>query len=217
MKYPFYPVLLFLVTMSLSGLAQNGYREGFHGGFGFSAATVNFHQNGAGAFSMVLRRDLIYSERWAISLGTNLTLGTEDENGIAFPVVVTVLVIEDAFGGHAARFNDYYDDDSKNGYNIRTFASLPLLLHFNYGLDAGHDTEDRFGFFLGGGASWTTTGYSYRHGRQKTIDFWGLVADAGIRFSGKELGFSLTRPFLDPVGPIQQPLMYQIRWVWVHL
>lgn len=184
----------------------------WHVGAGINLATIDFHQNGAGAFIVPIRYDFLQMRNSSFSLGTHLMAGTEDEYGVSFPVLVALLALANGAGAHAADFTNNYNDTGKNGYSIRFFTSIPLLLQFNIGYGSPNEKEYALGWFIGGGSNLTVTGYTYEEGRQRTTSFWGLVIDGGLRFEKNgELGFSITRPFLDQIGPIQHPLMFQLR------
>jgi hypothetical protein len=59
--------------------------------------------------------------------------------------------------------------------------------------------------------SYTLTGYTLYKTMQQSTHFFGWVGNAGIRLrNGTDLGFSLTLPRNNPVGPIRNPVFYQL-------
>ena len=187
-------------------------KQNWHGGFGISGGSINFNRNGFGDFLFPLRYDFLHVGRSTFSLGTRFSFGSEDENGISFPVLVAFLLIFKSAGVGDDWSNFTNGSGGKEGLAIRFFTDEPILLHYNWGYGTANGSDAPIGFFLGAGPAITITGYSYEHNQQRTATFWGLQADGGLRFPlNTELGFSVTHPLDGPVGPIQNPLMYQIR------
>ena len=79
-------------------------------------------------------------------------------------------------------------------------------------MGTSEDTGDpHVGFYIGGGMSYTITGIPLSGSFQQNTSFFGWVANAGVRFArDKDLGFSVTRPLQNPIGPINNPVMYQL-------
>jgi hypothetical protein len=201
---------LILSAILLSFLYSDGqliHSNNWHGGFGLSGGTLNFKQNASVGFAIPLRYSLIQFHNSSISLGTSLKIGAEDKYGIAFPVVLAYLVASGLSGGAAPDPSDI--DISKT---VRFYTSFPLLLNYNFGLGARNWSNERFGFYLGGGMSYTITGFTNSDGVQQSAFFLGLVANAGIRLGeGTELGLSLTLPLPagQAIGPINNPFFYE--------
>jgi hypothetical protein len=200
---------LILSFILLSFLHSNGqliHSNNWHGGFGFSGSTLNFKQNAALGFAIPIRYSLIQFDNSSISLGTSLKIGAEDKYGVAFPLIVAYFVATGLSGA---------DPDASNidiSKTVRFFTSFPLLLNYNFGMGARNWSDERFGFYLGGGMSYTITGFTNSAGVQQSAFFLGLVANAGIRLGeGTELGFSLTLPLPagQSIGPINSPLFYE--------
>lgn len=207
--------LLLLVLCTLYANGQIHYKsENWHGGIGFTAASLNFHQNGAGGLAIPFRYDLLKAGKSSISLGSNIKIGSADEYGVSFPVILALAALLNA-AGNGGGFGDLSGSGNNNGkdsYGINFFSEFPLLLHYNFGLGTCSDAGDPpFGFYIGGGMSYTITGIPISGGLQQSTAFFGWVANAGVRFSrSKDLGFSITRPLQNPIGPINNPIMYEL-------
>lgn len=179
-----------------------------HGGMGLAAGSLNFQQNGAGSLAIHYYYNLLSGDRSSFSIGTNLKVGSEDINGISFPAILGLLIA----GGASGSSPDLSNSDLSN--RIRFFGDFPLLLHYNWGLGAGKGTQGRFGFYLGGGMSYTVTGVTNSDGNERGVDFFGWMMDLGVRFArNKELGVSTTIPFSNPIGPIYNPILYQLSFI----
>ncbi len=185
-------------------------------GMGLTAATLNFHQNGITGFCFPVSYNLIQSEHSSLSLGTNLKIGTEDENGLLFPVVI---------GAAFASAVDPNLDPSLN-HQVAVYADFPLLLHYNFGVGAHRSfrsSTDNRGFYIGGGFTQTFTGYtSPKTGQAAQTDFRAWVADGGLRFrlntsTGLDLGLAISQPFRAPIGPIDRPLLFQFNIALISL
>ncbi len=205
MRIALIPILLLACFSTQSQELDNHYSR-WHGGIGLTAATLNFKQNGITGLCFPVSYDLLRDNRSSLSLGTNFKIGTEDENGLLFPV---------AIGAGFASGVDQNIDPSLN-HQIAVYNDIPLLLHYNFGAGAERYSGYQRGFYLGGGFTHTFTGYtSPQTGQAAQTDFWAWVADAGIRIQlpGKgvlDLGFSISQPLRTPIGPIHQPRMYQL-------
>jgi hypothetical protein len=200
---------LILSVIRLSFLHSNGqliHSNNWHGGFGLAGGTLNFKQNAALGFAIPIRYSLVQFDNSSFSLGTNLKLGAEDKYGIAFPIIITFFVASGLSGAQPDLSNV---DISKT---VRFFSSFPLLLNYNFGMGARNWSSERFGFYLGGGMSYTISGFTNSSGVQQSAFFLGWVANAGIRLGERtELGFSLTLPLPlgQSIGPINSPLFYE--------
>jgi hypothetical protein len=200
---------LFLLTFfSASSQLKDSYSR-WHGGFGLTAATLNFHQNGITGFCFPVWYDLFRNTYSSLSLGTNFKIGTEDENGLLFPVVIAA--------GIASTVDN--NIDGSINHQVAVYSDIPLLLHYNFGAGAERYDGYKYGYYLGGGFTQTFTGYTSPQTRQAAqTDFWAWVADGGIRIElpgqpeGRvlDLGFSISQPLRTPIGPIFQSRMYQL-------
>jgi hypothetical protein len=205
MRTPLIPLLLLSCCMAKGQYMDHQYSR-WHGGVGLTAATLNFKQNGITGLSFPLWYDLFRDNRSSLSLGTNFKIGTEDENGLLFPVVM---------GAAIASSVDPNIDPSLN-HQVTGYTDIPLLLHYNFGAGAQRYSGYKTGFYLGGGFTQTVTGYtSPQTGQAAKTNFWAWVADGGIRFklSGEgafDLGVSISQPLRTPIGPIHEPRMYQL-------
>lgn len=151
-----------------------------------------------------IRYDLLRFKKSSFSLGTNLKLGTEDEYGISFPIITVIGILSNGTAPNT-------DMDTALNHKIQFFSEIPLMLHYNLGLGSGKDRDAKFGFYIGGGATYMVTGVPDTHGGQKAVSFFGWVANIGIRFSEHgDLGFSSVLPFDNAIGPIKNPICYQL-------
>jgi hypothetical protein len=205
-------ITLFLLLAILSGRAQIDPSR-WHVAAGISEATLNFQQNGAGALAVPIRYDLLRGRNSTLSLGTNLKIGSEDEYGISFPAILLLLSLLSLSGSSPDLSNlNTTGSGSGNGYSVNLYADMPLLLQYNWGLGTPNISEHHFGWFVGGGMTYTLTGVtvsSTGHGRQ--VDFLGWMGDLGIRFNRcAELSFSTTVPLQNTIGPIQHPLSFAL-------
>lgn len=210
-------ITLFLLSAFLSGKAQTEPDQTnpsrFHGALGFTEATLNFKQNGAGAFAIPMRYDLLRGHNSALGLGTHLKFGTEDEYGVSFPGILILLALIGWSGANPDFSNlNTPGSGSGNGYSINLFADMPLLLQYNWGLGTNNRSEHGFGWSVGGGMTYTITGLtvsSTGHGKQ--VDFLGWMGSIGVRFNrDHELSFSTTVPLQNTVGSVQHPLFFAL-------
>ena len=202
-----------LLLFSLCSGAQSSQYENWHVGGGLSFGTLNFSQNGAGAIAVPIDYDFLKFKNSSFSLGTNLKIGSEDEYGVSFPVLLILILLADGTG---ANFNDI--NSSSNGstpYGVGLFSDLPLLLHYNFGQGTTNDRDRRFGFYVGGGMTYTLTGFTLQKTTQQSTHFFGFAGNIGIRWkdskdSHEDLGFSMVLPQNNPIGPIHKPVFYQL-------
>ena len=199
------------VSLLLLSFLYTNAQSNWHTGIGITTATLNFQQNGSGGLAFPVRYDLLKSYNSTLSLGTNIKIGTEDQYGLGFPLILGLLLLSYSSGQAPDLSNINTSDTSKKGTSVCFFTELPLLLHYNWGLGSNNDSYEPFGFYLGGGMSYTITGYTNSAGNEHSTSFYGMVANAGIRFArNKDLGFSATFPFTHPIGPINNPVFYQL-------
>jgi hypothetical protein len=140
-----YPIALLVLLFSFPDANAQSYHsdEYLHAGIGISTGSLSFQENGTGGLSILLRGDLLKSTNSTLSLGTNLKLGTADKSGLVFPL--SVLEVLSGSPSGADLTNDW----------VGFFADIPLLLNYNFGLGSDYFSNHRFGFYLGGGVSYT--------------------------------------------------------------
>ena len=199
----------------MASLSSKG-QERFHGEGGLTEATLSFNKNGAGGFIFPLRYDLCQWTNSSFSLGFNPAAGSEDRYGVGFPLMLAFVY---GGGGNGNEFPDLrnFGDTSAKGTVVCLFAQAPLLLQYNWGLGAGSgdDYYKRVGFYVGGGMGLTVTGVTNNAGNQHSESFWGWVGTFGLRFAkNKDLGFDLTLPCENMIGPVSHPVMYQVHFCW---
>jgi hypothetical protein len=202
------PFLLLLLPV----LAANGQSENsrWHGAVGITEGTLNFQQNAAGAVAIPVRFDFLSGHNSALSLGTNLKIGSADEYGYSFPVILVLLALLGASGAQPdlSGTSSSSNSSNSNGYSVNLFADFPLMLEYNWGLGTVNTSDHHVGWFMGAGATYTTTGVTLTSaGHGTSENFFGWTGNIGIRFArNKELSFSTTLPFQNSVGPIRHPL-----------
>ncbi len=192
------PLFLLFTTMHAVGQQRQT--------IGYSIATLNAGGSLAGGLSFSMGRNLLESHNTSLSVSTNLKFGMQDKIGSGLIIPLAVLV---SGGSGASNFN--YGDG--NGGKIHLFTEVPLLLHLNVGMGAtaGADYHRRFGFYLGGGMSYCTTGFTDSSGLSKGTAFFGYVLDGGIRFSkNADLNLAWVTPLRYPIGQISHPVMYEM-------
>jgi hypothetical protein len=207
------PILLLLLN-SYCCPGQIHYKhENLHVGFGYTASSINFQQNGAGAFVVPVRYDWLKFGKSSFSLGTNLKIGTEDEYGVSFPIPLIIAAILGSTGS-SPDLSSVNTNNLLPNYSINFYSETPLLLHYNFGLGTnGASGDPSAGFYIGGGINFVVTGVPLGGQNssqlQQSTCFLGWIANAGIRFGHHaDLGFSVTKPFQNNVGPINSPLLF---------
>jgi len=195
-----------------SSLSSQSPRGGnWHAGLGLAFGTLNFNQNGHGAIAVPVRYDFLNIGSSSFSMGTNIKIGTEDEYGVSFPVLLLLFGVASAVGANGAAIFPDANNNNGSGYGIGLFLDLPLLLHYNVGLGTKEGENNPIGYYVGGGMSYTLTGYTPRESVQQSTHFFGWVGNAGVRFrNGIDLGLSVTLPRDNPIGPINHPILYQL-------
>jgi hypothetical protein len=208
------PFLLLLLS-TYCCLGQIRYKhENFHVGLGYSASSINFQQNGAGAIAVPIRYDWLKFGKSSFSLGSNLKIGTTDEYGVSFPILLIVAMILGSTGANPPDLSSPNNGNLLPNYSINFHGEAPLLLHYNFGLGTpGASGNPSVGFFIGGGINSVVTGVPLGGQNssqlQQGVTFFGWIADAGIRLGNNtNLGFSVTKPFQNTVGTINNPLLY---------
>jgi hypothetical protein len=192
-------------------------QSNWHTGFGLTSATLNFQQNGSAGFAIPLRYDLRKSDDRSLSIGTNISLGSEDKYGVGFPLILILLWLSYEGDTSPDFLTSSGSDSTQKGTSVCFFTSIPLLLHYNWGLGSNNYSNKRVGYYVGGGMSFTMTGYTNSAGHEHSTSFFGWVANVGVRFArNADLGFSATIPLSNPVGPIHNPLLYQLTFTFFN-
>jgi hypothetical protein len=205
--------LLSILLLSLAFLPAKSQTEGspWHAAVGLTESTISFDRNGAGALAVPLRYDFLNLRNASLSLGTNMKIGTEDEYGVSFPLILLLIAVLDGSGSNPDFSNlGGSNSNPSSSYSIKFFSDLPVMLQYNWGRGTARGADRRFGWFAGGGVSYTITGVTINsNGHAATATFPGWTAEIGIR-TGKnmQLGFSTTVPMQPAVGPIQHPLLF---------
>ena len=180
----------------------------WNAGLGLSGGSLNFHQNGASGMNVYFTYNLVQLGRSSLSLTQGLTIGTEDEYAVSFPILMIIGAIAGSYTQNI-NFNNLFV-----GY-----ADFPLLLHYNFGAGARRDTDrsnyEKMGFYIGGGGTHTFTGYNNTFNKAAQTDYWALVADGGIRWKTSDgyvwcIGLGVAQPLRTPIGPISNPLFFQL-------
>jgi hypothetical protein len=202
MSYPRTALPLVFLSCFTSATAQSFHSDNFsHGGIGLSFGSMNFQKNGTGGLSFLFRRDILKYGSSSLSLGTNLKLGTVDQLGVVFPFIVLIALAPQPTNPDLSNSTDW----------VGFFSDIPVLLNYNFGLGSDDLSRHRFGFYLGGGMGFTVTAVTNYAGAQQNTSYLGWVANAGIRFArDKDIGFSATIPLRNPIGPIYNPVLYQM-------
>jgi opacity protein-like surface antigen len=134
---------------------SNGQNDHMHAGIGLGAGTLNANSGISSGFSFYIGRDIFKTKNSSFSICTNYKIGTEDKTGLVFPLTVAYLYLIAASGNDASLQNV-----DLSGFQVKFFTELPLLFHYNFGLGSNKDSEHKFGFYFGGGMSYTLTGYT---------------------------------------------------------
>lgn len=204
---------LSILLLSLAFLKANSQTDGsrWHTAVGLSESTLSFQQNGAGALAVPLRYDFLNLPNSSFSIGTNIKIGSEDEYGASFPLILLLFALLSE-SGNSPDLSALGSSNTNptSSYSVKFFTDLPILLHYNWGRGTARGADQRFGWFAGGGLSYTITGVTINsHGHAATATFPGWTTELGIR-TGKhtQLSFSTTIPMQPAVGPIQHPLLF---------
>jgi hypothetical protein len=170
------PILLLLLN-SYCCPGQIHYKhENLHVGFGYTASSINFQQNGAGAFVVPVRYDWLKFGKSSFSLGTNLKIGTEDEYGVSFPILLIIAAILGSTGS-SPDLSSVNTNNLLPNYSINFYSETPLLLHYNFGLGTkGASGDPSAGFYIGGGINFVVTGVPWEARTaasfSKALAFW---------------------------------------------
>jgi hypothetical protein len=174
-------------------------------GIGYTGAWLNSKESIAGGLSFYIGQNIIETRNSSLSISTNIKVGIEDKigSGLVFPALFALA----ANGANTSNVNT----DKLDGGKINLFTDFPLLFHYNFGLRSNAGCHKTFGFYIGGGMSYTTTGFTDTSGLSKSIEFFGYVIDGGIRFKENiDINFANTISLRRPVGQINHPQFYQI-------
>jgi hypothetical protein len=198
-------VLLLLTTNHL--FAQN--KTQFY--FGYTVGSLNADQSTVGGFSLYAGHNFFEGPNHSFSLSTNLKLGMQDRTatGIIVPLVVILLAAEGS-SGSSPDINSNANGGIDGG-RIHLFTEFPLLLHYNFGMGSSAHSKSDNGFYIGGGMDYTLTGYTDTSGFSKRTEFFGIMADGGIRFkSGTDLNFAGVYSLRHPIGQMTHPQLFEI-------
>jgi hypothetical protein len=135
-----------------------------HWGIGFTGATLNSDKSVASGVSLYIGRDISQTTNSSLSLSTNLKIGIQDKTGtgLATPIIIALVAIANQ-GGTNPDFS---------GVNANLFTEFPLLFHYNFGLGSNEETGKKFGFYFGGGFSYTITSYTDTSRDYLSLDMW---------------------------------------------
>jgi opacity protein-like surface antigen len=160
---------ILLAASLLLTTAFAGAQTFLHGiGTGFSVTTMKTAETAVfGTLMYNPRFTLTETESSSLTIGLPLTLG---------------------FAGEYS-YSSYYGEQS----DIRYVLNAPLILNMNWGAGSSKITEDRFGFFVGGGFGINTgsfvveetiidAGYEYISYEKQNVTTYGPAANAGVRF-----------------------------------
>lgn len=160
-------LILAAATLFFSSQAFN--QTFLHGaGTGFAVSTMKNAETGVfGTLMYNPRVTVMETEYSSLTVGIPLTLGLA--------------------GSYS--YSSYYGEES----DIRYMLNAPLILNMNWGAGSSKITEDRFGFFLGGGFGVNTGSYvveetivdgqfEYLTQVKKNLTTYGPAANAGVRF-----------------------------------
>jgi hypothetical protein len=183
---------------------------------GLTGGSINFHQNGAVGLTFRYDYNLFQGRRSSLSLGLSATIGSEDENGLFFPVEAGAVILLGLSGYQG-------NVDLSFSHQVVAFSDFPLMLHYNFGTGSSTKCNNHVGFYLGGGFTQTLTGYTSPATKLSVqANFWAWVVDGGIRiYTGSstalDIGIGVERPLQAPIGPILQPVMYKLNVIVMRL
>ena len=200
MRVPFLPLLL-LISLGVDGQEFvrpfGSHSSGPDGVVGLTGSTLNYPGSINAGFLLGEMYNFLQTKDASLSVGTLLKGGMENRYGLGIPGSIAWIILSGWSGGNPDL-----------GPNFTGYGEFPLLVHYNFGLDATQETQKRFGFYLGGGMTYVFTGYLGATGNAENTSFYAWEADAGIRFKNAEIGFTGVFSLRQPVGPIQNPCMF---------
>ncbi|HVM88728.1 MAG TPA: hypothetical protein VMT76_11115 [Puia sp.] len=143
-----------------------------HSGIGYTGASFNSYSSVAGGLSFILHENIFETNNSSFSLGTNIKIGIEDKIGSG--IIIPAIVLLSAYSNSTPP-----NTGNANGGKINLFLGVPVLAHYNFGLNATGKSTARFGFYIGGGMSFINTGYTDTAGFSKSTSFVGYALDGG--------------------------------------
>lgn len=179
-------------------------------GIGYTVAWLNSKESIAGGASVFMGRNISERPNSSFSISTNVKIGIEDKIGTGL-VIPLFFAMAATNNHHISSSSINNNTDKLNGGKIHLFTDFPLLLHYNFGLGSNKDCNKKFGFYLGGGISYTTTGYTDTLGFSKGTGFFGCVIDGGIRVAESiDINYSNVISLRKPIGAISHPIFFEI-------
>lgn len=162
-----------LVSLFIIISVQQASSQTFLHGAGVGFAVANSKTAGQdakvfGTFHYYPQVTFVESETYSVSAGIPLTVGLS--------------------GSYSANFSSRGDSYEEN--SLLAMLQMPLMVNFNGGAGSTKETEQRFGYFIGGGFGYHSTGIGYYtdefgnelDGKQYSKGF-GPAANAGVRFA----------------------------------
>jgi len=196
---------LSFILLLFVAIDSNGQSDNMHTGLGLSGGTLNANSGISSGLSIYIGRDIFKTKNSSFSICTNYKIGTEDKTGLVFPLTVAYLYLVAASGNDASLQNV-----DLSGFQVKFFTELPLLFHYNFRLGSNKDSEHKFGFYFGGGMSYTITGYTDTAKNMQQTSFFGLMIDGGIRFHRDiDINFGRIISLQKPIGQFPNPVFYE--------
>ncbi|MBC6490121.1 hypothetical protein ACFSQD_07320 [Flavihumibacter stibioxidans] len=159
---------LLIAALALFALTKTNAQSFMHGaGTGLSVVTMkNGDPSAYGTLLYSPRLTVMETETSSITVGIPLTLGLA--------------------GSYS--YDNYYGESS----DIQYLVNAPLMVNLNIGAGSSPITEDRFGFFIGGGFGINygnylvddviiVDGFEYYDQVSKNVTTYGPAANAGVR------------------------------------
>lgn len=84
-------------------------------------------------------------------------------------------------GTYSANYSTRGDSYEEN--TLLALVQIPLMVNFNGGAGSSKDNEERFGYFVGGGFGYHSTGIDEFEGTKTYSKGVGPAANAGVRFA----------------------------------
>lgn len=159
---------MFTVFLALCALSTTYGQSVMHGaGTGVSVVTLkNGDPVAYGTLMYSPRVIMVENEGSSVTIGLPITLGLSG----------------------SYNYSSYYGEES----NIQYMINAPLMVNLNVGAGSSFNTEDRFGFFVGGGfginygnymveQTIMVDGFEYYDAVSKDVATYGPAANAGVR------------------------------------
>lgn len=183
-------------------------------GIGYTVAWLCSNTNVAGGFSFFIGKNIVETSTSSFSISTNLKIGMADRigTGVLGPILLVALYFDAKSGdNNISNSLSNINTDGIDGGKIHLFADIPVLVHYNFGLGSSSKCNRKFGFYLGGGFSYTTTGYTDSLEFSKGTGFFGYVMDGGVRFAKNvDINLSNTISLRQPIYTINHPVFTEI-------